>query len=713
VAPLDVILKPRSIAVIGASRKPETIGNQIFRNLIQHGFTGTAYPVNPVATSVQSVRAYPSVAELPEPVDLAVVAVPCRHVLEVAKQCGERGIGGLVVISAGFKEVGNNALERELLDITRKFGMRMVGPNCMGVLNTAAEVSMNATFAPIMPPTGSVGFVSQSGAMGLSVLDYAKEYGIGIAQFVSVGNKPDVSGNDLLMHWADDASVEVILMYVENFGNPVRFLEIASAITRKKPIIILKSGHSVSGARAAVSHTGALAASDELVDALIEQAGALRARSMEALFDMAIAFTARTRPRSARTAVLTNSGGPGILAADALEANGLQLPELAPETIAKLKTLLPPEASFRNPLDMIASARPADYRSALQTLLSDPSVDSALAIFVPPMGVRQQDVAEAVAAAATQDRAKPVYAVLMARNGLPEGRAELHSAGIPAYVFPESAARGLAATVKHELMRQRCIEPAPAVTVDANTAKLILARVRKEGRERLSQMESVELVRAYGIDSICSRVARNRDDAITAAGELKLPLAMKVVAAAIEHKTDVGGVRLNIRNAEEAGAAFDEMIAQVSSARPGVTIDGVLLQTMVDPGVELIIGAVRDPLFGAAIMVGAGGTLVELLKDVVFRFAPLSLTDAAGMLNQLRSRALLDGYRGRAPVARTAITNALLRVSRLMQDFPHIVELDINPLVAGATGALAVDCRIRLSAIADPSLKEPLPCHKP
>ena len=696
---LDSILKPHSVAVIGASRRPDTIGNQLFRNLIEYGFAGTAYPVNPSARAIQSVRAYPRICDIPEPVDLAVITVPAAQVVQVAEECGQHGVRGLVVISAGFKEIGGAGVEREraLMQIVRKYDMRMVGPNCMGVLNTDPAFSMNATFAPTMPPGGAVGFVSQSGALGLSVLDYAREYGIGVAQFVSVGNKPDVSGNDLLSYWAQDPAIEVVLMYVENFGNPAKFLRIAGELTRHKPIIILKSGQSVSGARAATSHTGALAASNELVDALIEQAGALRARSMEELFDMAIAFTARTRPRSRRTAVLTNSGGPGILAADALEANGLELPELSPATVNYLQTVLPPESSLRNPMDMIASARPQNYRNTLSALLRDPGIDSVLSIFVPPMGVRQQDVAEAIAMAAAEHAEKPVYAVLMAHNGLPEGRAELHQAGIPAYIFPESAARGLAAAVRYEAIRQRPTAAPRQLEVNCPAARAIIDSALKQGRERLDPLESLRLLDAYGIPVAQARFARNRTEVIAAAHELSLPIVMKIVAPEIEHKTDVGGVTLDLRSAEDAGAAFERMQECVLAARPDAAIDGVLLQSMAKRGAELIAGSVRDPLFGAAVMVGAGGVMVELIKDVVFRFAPLNSADATEMLMHLRSRALLEGFRGQPSADKVAVIDVLLRISRLVQDFPVIAELEANPLIAYHDGVLAVDARVRLS----------------
>jgi acetyltransferase len=435
---LDAILKPRSIAVIGASRMSSTIGHQIFANLLRYGFTGPVYPVNPNAGSIQSVRAYPSVGALPEPIDLAVIVVPKERVLEVARSCGQSGVRGLVVISAGFREIGGVGVDRErqLVDIVRQYDMRMVGPNCG--CSGPASVSRRHLRRPY--PSGRAAFVSQSGALGVSVLDHAAEYGIGISQFVSVGNKPDVSGNDLLEQWEHDPSVGVILMYVESFGNPRRFLELASRITRSKPIIAVKSGRSKVGARAASSHTGALAASDVAVNALLTQAGVLRAESIEELFDMAMAFTGRPLPRSRRTAIVTNSGGPGILAADAMETRGLELVELQPATIA-LKPFPEEAPSATHGHDRVGDGAPT---TALDAVLSDANVDSALAVFLPLLSVRQQDIAESIVAVAAKHGQKPVLAVLMGSEGLPQGRAELHKAGIPAYVFPESAARGLA-----------------------------------------------------------------------------------------------------------------------------------------------------------------------------------------------------------------------------------------------------------------------------
>ncbi len=592
---LDPILRPQSVAVIGASRDPHTIGHEILGNIVRYGFQGALFPINPHAAAVHSIKAYPSVKDVPDAVDLAVIVVPKELVLLVAEECGQKGVRGLVVISAGFKEVGDAGAEaeRRLMAIVQRYGMRMVGPNCMGVLNTDPAVSLNATFAPTMPPFGHAAFVSQSGALGVSVLDHAAEYGIGISQFVSVGNKPDVSGNDLLLQWEHDDAVGVILMYVESFGNPLRFLEIASRITRHKPIIAVKSGRSRVGARAAASHTGALAASDAAVDALLTQAGVLRAGSIEELFDMATAFRGQALPRSSRTAVLTNSGGPGILAADALEPQQMELVDLTPATIARLKPLFPSEASLRNPLDMIASATAADYRAALDAILADGNVDSAVAIFVPPLGIRAEDVAESIVSAAQAHTAKPVLAVLMGREGLPAGKAELHRAGIPAYVFPESAARALGAMRRLREWRARPVLTPKPLKVDRDRADRMLAQARSAGRLKLSELEVLGVLNAYGIPTAPSRLAHDPEDAARAAAEIGFPVALKIVSPDIVHKTEVGGVRIDVATAVEVKSACAEMLNGVTRAAPQATIEGILVQRMVPGGRETIVGVSR------------------------------------------------------------------------------------------------------------------------
>jgi acetyltransferase len=638
------------------------------------------------------------VGAIPDPIDLAVIVVPKERVPRVVEECGQKGVRGLVVISAGFKEMGGPGVEaeRQLVYTVKRYGMRMVGPNCMGVLNADPTVSLNATFAPTMPPFGHAAFVSQSGALGVSVLDYAVEYGIGISQFVSVGNKPDVSGNDLLLQWEDDPTVGVILMYVENFGNPRRFLEIASRITKRKPIIAVKSGRSKVGARAASSHTGALAASDAAVDALLAQAGVLRAGSIEELFDMAMAFQGQQLPRSSRTAVLTNSGGPGILAADALEPQGMELVELSPDTIARLEPLFPPEASLRNPLDMIASAKAADYRIALDALLADANVDSAVAIFVPPLGIRAEDVAEAIVTVAKQYPAKPVLAVLMGREGLPAGKAELHRAGIPAYIFPESAARALGALRRHREWRARPEVQLRQLPTDRERARRVLHSAAAGGRGKLSELEVLGVLGAYGIPTAPARLARDPEDAARAAAEVGFPVVLKVVSPQIIHKTEVGGVRTGIDTAVELKQAWVEMLDGVSHAAPQAAIEGMLVQRMVRGGRETIVGMSRDATFGPLVMFGLGGIYVEALGDVRFRVAPIGPLDAHDMLHGIRGVAILEGVRGAPPVDFAALGDALQRVSQLAVDFPEIAELDINPLLAFPTGVTAVDARILL-----------------
>ncbi len=699
-ASLDCLLRPRRVAVIGASRTPNTIGHEIVANLVGYGFTGTVYPVNPKADAIHSLKTYPRIGAVPDPVDMAVITVPKQHVLQVAEECGEAGVRGLTVISAGFREVGGEGaeLERRLMEVVRRHGMRMVGPNCMGVLNAAPDVSMNATFAPSMPPFGHAAFVSQSGAMGLSVLDYAKEYGIGISQFVSMGNKPDVSGNDLLVQWADDPSVGVILMYVENFGNPRRFLDIARDLTRRKPIIVVKSGRSKVGARAAASHTGALAASDALVDAMLAQAGVMRAETVEELFDLAMAFSGRSLPRSRRTAVVTNSGGPGILAADALERHLVELPELAAQTVARLKPLFPEEASLRNPLDMIASATPPGYRAALAALLDDPGVDSALAIFVPPLGIKQADVAEAIATVAGDHPEKPVLAVLMGREGLPQGKAELHEVGVPAYIFPESAARALAALCRQREWAERPIPATEEFSVDRETATRLVAEARAAGQSRLGEAESLALLKAYGIPTAMATLARTAEEAVALAAAAGGAVAMKIVSPEIVHKTDVGGVRVGVEGEAAVRSAFEEIVASARRAVPEANIHGVLVQEMIRGGRETIAGVTRDPSFGALVMFGLGGIFVEVLRDVVFRVAPIHRRDAAEMIAGLRGVRLLDALRGSAAADRRAIEDVLLRLSRLAGDFPEISELDVNPLLAFPERAVAVDARVLLRA---------------
>jgi len=698
-APMSSLLAPRSIAVIGASRRPRTMGNQVLANLIQCGFTGPVYPVNPHASSICSVRSYPNVSAVPDPVDLAIVLVPQPQVADVVAECGEAGVRGLVVITAGFRELGAEGASREaeVHALVRRYGMRMVGPNCMGVINTHESVRMNATFAPRMPPFGHCAFVSQSGALGVSVIDYAREYGIGISQFVSVGNKADVSGNDLLEAWEHDDDVKVVLMYVENFGNPARFLEIASRITRTKPIIAVKGGRTRAGALAARSHTGAMAASDVAVDALLTQAGVLRAASMEELFDMAMAFGVSALPRSRRTAVVTNAGGPGILTADAMDAAGLELTPPSPPTVNAIQRLLPEGVPVRNPLDLIASATPQGYRTAMSALLRDPNIDCVVPIFIPPLGVDQDAVAQSIVASAREHPDKPVLAVMMGQEGLSAWRAEMHRAGIPTYIFPESAARAVSALNRYREITEAVRKPSPPLQVDAHRARGIIAEARSELRTRLSETQALALLEAYGIPVAPSALATSRESAVEAAAAIGYPVVMKVVSPEISHKTDVGGVVLDIGDAAAAAAAYDTIIREVGHRAAGARVRGVLVAKQLRGGRETIIGMTRDPAFGPLVMFGLGGIFAEVLKDVVFRLAPLTAADARTMVSGIRGHAILAGVRGQPPVNRLGLQEMIRRVSQLSVDFPEITELDLNPVLAFERSVVAADCRVLLA----------------
>ncbi|NNF37941.1 MAG: CoA-binding protein [Gemmatimonadetes bacterium] len=696
-ASLDVLFRPSSIAVIGASRRKGTIGYQIIDNLLRHGFGGVVHPVNPSAASIHGVRAYPDVGSVPGGVDLAVIVVPKERVLHVVEDCGAAGVGAIVVISAGFKEVGGAgvALENELVSRVRHHGMRLVGPNCMGLLNTDPEVAMNATFAPNMPPSGHMSFLSQSGALGVTILDYAVEYGIGIRHFVSVGNKADVTGNDLLEYWEGDAGTRVVLMYLESFGDPQHFTRIARRVTRSKPVVVVKSGRTRAGARAASSHTGALAGADDATDALLEQCGVLRVDSVEELFDVAMAFEGQPVPRGNRVAIVTNAGGPGIIIADACESAGLEVASLTDDTRRRLQTLLPPEASVRNPVDMIASATGEQYQDVLDTVLDDPGVDAAIAAFVPPLGIRQIDVAAHIVAARRGGHDdKPLLAVLMGKDGLPEGKARLQAAGVPAYIFPESAARALAAMHRYRRWLERPMVEPDRFEADEGRVRALLARAREEGREGLLEHEALGALAAYGIPVVEHRVVPGVDEAVAAAEAIGFPVVVKAISPEIVHKTDVGGVAVDLRTAHDvrqAATAIVEAVANVPDAR----LTGLLVERFEQGGRETIVGVSPDPTFGPVVMFGLGGVYVEALSDVTFRLQPVSAQDAREMVAGIRGRALLESLRGEPAADHGALVSVIQRVSQLVGDHPVIRELDINPLLARADGALALDAHIR------------------
>ncbi|HEU4724642.1 MAG TPA: acetate--CoA ligase family protein [Candidatus Eisenbacteria bacterium] len=705
---LDPLFRPRSIAVIGASRRRDAIGGAILHNLTQQPFQGPVYPINPNATHIQSLPAYPSIDAVPGEVDLAVIVVPSAGVLEAVEACGKKGVKALVVISAGFKEVGEEGAKREvaLREIVRRYKMRLVGPNCLGILNTDPAVKMNATFAPLQPPPGRVAFSSQSGALGLAILDYARQLNVGISQFVSVGNKADVSGNDLIEFWERDEGTDVILLYLESFGNPAKFTQIARRVARKKPILAVKSGRTESGSRAASSHTGALAGSDVAVDALFRQSGVIRTDTIEELFDTALLLASQPIPAGPRVAILTNAGGPGIMAADACEGMGLELPALEPKTVKALRAFLPVEASTRNPVDMIASANAESFEKAVRLLHADKNVDAVIVIFVPPLVTGAQEVAKAILAGA-EGNTKPILSCFMGSHGVPESLKSLQSGHIPSYSFPESAARALARVVKYGVWRNSPVGKTPTLSgIDRARAEKAIAAARaamptggKEGGWMPPGPMS-ELLAAYGIRLNVARVATNRGEAAAMSKALGFPVVMKLRSPQVVHKSDIGGVRLNVKTEEEAAQIFDELRAVLKKANADAVFEGVSVERMVGGGVETIVGMTRDPAFGPIVLFGLGGVAVELLRDVQVRLAPLTDTDAAEMVRGIRGYPLLNGFRGAAKANEASLLDLLHRVSHLASEHAELLELDLNPVLAlpGDAPAIALDARVRLAA---------------
>lgn len=704
-AALRPFFHPRGVAVVGASRRRGTIGGEIFHNLLRYGFEAPVYPVNPHAEVVQSVVSYPTVEAIPGPVDLAVVVVPAEQVVEVAWQCARKGVRGLVVISAGFAEAGEEgrARQEELLRVCRATGMRLIGPNCMGIVNTDPGVRLNATFAPVLPPPGRVGFLSQSGALGLAVMEYANQLGLGLSTFVSVGNKADVSGNDLLNYWDDDPNTDVILLYLESFGNPRKFSRIARRVSRRKPIVAVKSGRTGSGLRATASHTGALvAASDATVDALFRQAGVIRTDSLEEMFDVAVLLANQPVPAGPRVAIVTNAGGPGILCADACEAEGLVVPVLSPATQERLRTFLSAHAAVSNPVDLVASAPAEHYREAVAAVGADPNVDAVVVIFVPPLVTQAEDVAQAIVEGVARwpDR-KPVLTVFMSARGVPELLRRSHLR-IPSYAFPESAARALAHAVRYGQWRSRPAEPA-ARPADArrDEALALVATAVERGAGWLAPAEVEALLRCYGVSVVSQRFALTPEEAGEVAEGFEGPVALKVVAPGVVHKTEVGGVLLDLQGRQEVERAAREMLARVTSA--GHRVEGFMVQEMAPPGLEMIVGVASDRHFGPVVACGAGGVLVELLREASLRLAPLTRTDASEMVRELRTFPLLQGYRGSPPCDVEALEDLLVRVGALADDIPHVVELDLNPVRVYRQGLRVLDARVRVEPVRPPT----------
>ncbi|WP_433425082.1 GNAT family N-acetyltransferase [Microtetraspora malaysiensis] len=693
-ASLAGLFSPDSVAVVGAGRDPSSVGHRVLRNLVEGGFPGPIYPINPRADRICDRTAYPDLDSVPGPVGLAVVAVPASAVLDVARDCAKAGVGDLVVVSAGFAETGDAKQEAELLAICRGAGMRLVGPNCLGVVDTGSQ--LNASFLPTAPAPGRLALMSQSGAVAVALIDRAAEVGLGLSGFVSVGNKADVSGNDLLEYWEDDDRTGVIGLYLESFGNPRRFGRIARRVGRAKPIVVVKSGRSASGDRAVRSHTAAAATPDTAVDALLTGAGVIRVDTVQDLLDTARLLIGQPLPAGGRVAIVGNSGGPEAMTADACERLGLEVPELSAETKRRLRERLRPGAAVGNPVDLTADGDADELGFAVSAVLDDPGVDAVVVVYTPPFGSGRVRT-EAAIEEATRDTGKTVLACVVGHDGLIGGR-------VPTYAFPEQAVHALARAVCYARWRARPEEPETETDSERErravaTAEEIVSQelARAPGGGWLDHRTASRLLGCYGVEVCESIGVDGPESAAEAAALAGLPAVLKATGPDLVHKSDVGGVRLGLRTPEEAAAAYREMAERI-----GPAMTGAIVQRMVTGGVEMIVGGVRHAAFGPLVMVGMGGVTAELLADHAFRVPPLTHADAAEMISELRCAPLLFGYRGRPEVDVKALEERIVRIGRLLDDLPEVAELDVNPLLVTPRGVAAVDVRVRLAPAAPP-----------
>jgi len=695
---LDYLFAPRSVAVVGAAREPGKLGYTILDNVVKSGFSGAVYPINPMATEILGLPCYPHLVNVPGEVDLIVVVVPQPVVLSVMKDAAAKGVKAAIIITAGFREAGTEGLEAEraVLDVARAAGIRVVGPNCLGVIDTFTH--LNASFAPRMPRQGRIAFASQSGALLSALLDWSALLEIGFSKVVSLGNKADVSEIDLIRAFKDDEETRVVSAYLEGVTNGQEFMRAARELTRSKPLIVLKSGTTAAGSRAVSSHTGSLAGSEASYVAAFKQAGVIRASSVSELFDLANAFAQQPLPAGRRLAIVTNAGGPGIIATDAAERNHLQLASFTPETVAKLREKLPPTASVYNPVDIIGDARADRYTIAIEAVLPDPGVDGLLVLLTPQAVTEVEETARVVARlAGTTD--KPVLASFIGGESIQRGLAILRDANVPNYAFPEDAIGAFKAMADFKVWQSKPVEEPVKLYADRASAAAAIAAARQAGRTTMGN-EAMDLLAAYGFNLPTSGLARTPDDAVILAAEIGYPVVLKIVSPDILHKSDVGGVRVNLTSPVEVRNAFTEIVDSARRHFPDATIQGVAVQQMARKGREVILGATYDGQFGHLLMFGLGGIYVEVLRDVSFRVAPLTPSEAREMIGEIRSYALLRGVRGEPPADVDAIVDALLRLSQLVTDFPEITELDINPLVVYPVGegAVAVDSRVALAA---------------
>ena len=695
---LDSFFEPRSVAVIGASREEGKVGHDVLRNLIQYKFAGKLYPINPKADEILGLKCFPSVRDVPCEVDLAVIVIPARFTPGVVEECAQKKVPALIIITAGFKETGREGakLERRVLEIARRNGMRIVGPNCLGLINTATD--LNASFADGMPVKGNIAFLSQSGAFGTAILDWAIGEKIGFSKFISVGNKADVDEVGLIEAIGADSDSAVLLGYVESIAHGTDFMATARRISKRKPIILLKSGGTAAGARAASSHTGALAGSEDAYTAAFAQCGVLRASKVADLFDWGLAFSYQSGIKGPHIALVTNAGGPGIIATDAVENSSLRIADLSKSTTESLREALPPTASVYNPIDVLGDARADRYSLALDAALSDPNVDGVVVILTPQTSTEPLPTAEVIAQA-TAETDKPVLACFMGGMTTAPGARYLMEHRVPVYPFPERAVAAMDVLYRQRQWIQSPESETPRFDMDRQKLEEIFAAARAVGRLELGEQEAREVITACGFRVPQSQLARGADEAARIAEETGFPVVMKIASPDILHKSDVGGVRVGLESREQVREAYRTMMERVRRRMPDAEIRGTLIQEMVRGGKEVILGIMRDPQFGPMLMFGLGGIYVEVLKDVSFRIAPITRADAGAMMTEIRSHALLRGVRGEAPADLDAVADGLLRLSQLAADFPEIMEIDVNPLCvfSQGEGAIAIDARLTLT----------------
>ncbi|MBW1961223.1 MAG: acetate--CoA ligase family protein [Deltaproteobacteria bacterium] len=712
---LDAIFSPESVAVVGASTTPGKVGHDIFENILRGGYTGTLYPVNPYAKSVLSVRAYPSITEIPDHVDLAMIILPPKLALETVQEAIKKGVKGIVIVSAGFREVGGEGLEIEnrIVSLCREANIRVVGPNCLGVINPMPTVRLNASFSARMPTPGNISFISQSGALCTAVLDFAADRDFGFSKFVSIGNKADVDELDLLQYLHQDPDTEVILIYLEELRRGPEFIEAVKEITsgdyRPTPVLAIKSGRTAAGAQAAASHTGALAGTEAVYDAIFKQSGIIRVDSIDELFDFASAFAYKNEsalgklrrkvPHGNRVAIVTNAGGPGIVATDMTVSSGLQLATFKADTIEALASHLPRTANLRNPVDIIGDAAQDRYENALDAVIKDEGVDGALVILTPQSMTNVLATAEAIVRIARRSH-KPILCCFMGIVDVSSGVKYLQEHGIPVYRFPENAAKAFGAIYRYSQWMNRQHLAQFKLHHDTVKAKEIVKGWLADGTKQLGELEGIELLKCYGFHVLPTQLAQNAEEAGKIADEIGYPVVMKIVSPDILHKSDAGGVMVGLDSRAEVEKAYDTIVKSALAFKSDANIKGILIQKKAPPGREIILGMNRYPVFGPLLMVGLGGIFVEIFQDVVFRLAPIGRNEARRMVRSIKGYKLFKGFRGRSRADLDILEKHLVSLSDLVINHPEIKEMDINPLLVHdeGKGATVADCRIILES---------------